>query len=354
MSGPHHESAWTTRPTPIGVIGAAAGVLLFAYAVRTAGLADIAVSLRKVGSGFLLVLLCSAIRQVARTVAWTLCVDGPVRLRLRHAFASFVTGDAVGNLTPFGPLASEGTKAVFVRPHLPAMAALSSIALENIFYAVTVAVMIAFGTVAFLYGFHPSAAARLVGLGTLAFAAVIAGAGWWLLYRQPKLLTGAVSWFSRRTGRELHHTRLDWIRALEERIYGFSARHPRRVARLLFLEFTFHAAGVAEIYVILTLLVGASARALLLAVVLETVNRVITVVFKFIPLRLGVDEAGSGLATQVLALGSVPGVTIAIIRKARVLCWTGLGVWFLVQRGLSFGALLKQAQALTERAETDQ
>ncbi len=61
--------------------------------------------------------------QVARTIAWTLCVDGPVRLRLGHAFASFVTGDAVGNLTPFGPLASEGTKAVFVRPHLPTLAA---------------------------------------------------------------------------------------------------------------------------------------------------------------------------------------------------------------------------------------
>jgi hypothetical protein len=353
MSQPQHESGWRVRPTLVGAIGAAAGVVLFAYAVRTAGLNDTIVSIRRVGFGFLLVLVCSAIRQVARTIAWMLCVDGPVRLRFRHAFASFVTGDAVGNLTPFGPLASEGTKAIVVRPYLPTMAALSSITLENIFYGMTVAVMIAIGTVAFLYGFHPSEAALLAGLGMLALAAVIAGVGWWLLYWQPKLLSGAVGWLTRRAGREPPHTRLDWIRTLEQRIYGFSARHPRRVARILLLEFIFHAAGVAEIYVVLSLLVGPSARALLLAVVLETVNRVITVVFKFIPMRLGVDEAGSGLATQVLALGSVPGVTIAIIRKARVLCWTALGVWYLVQRGLSLGDLLKQARRLTERADTD-
>ena len=230
------------------------------------------------------------------------------------------------------------------------MTALSSIALENIFYAMTVAVMIAIGTIAFLYGFQLSQAALMAGLGMLALAAIIGTAGWWLLSRQPKLLSGTASWVTSRAGRALPHARLDWIRALEQRIYGFSARHPGRVARLLLLEMIFHAAGVAEIYVILALLVGVSAHALLLAVVLETVNRVITVVFKFIPMRLGVDEAGSGLATQVLALGTVPGVTIAIIRKARVLCWTALGVWFLVRRGLSLGALLRQAQALTERA----
>jgi hypothetical protein len=350
MSQPPHTAVWRTRPTLVGAAGAAAGVLLFAYAVRTAGLDDIVASVRKVGSGFLLVLVCSAVRQVARTVAWTLCVDGPVRLGLRDAFESFVTGDAVGNLTPLGPLASEGTKAVFVRPHLPTMAAVSSIALENIFYAMTVAVMIAIGTTAFLYGFQPNQAAQMAGLGMLALAAVIGTGGWWLLSRQPRLLSGTARWVTGRAGRTLSHARLDWIRALEQRIYGFSARHPGRVARLLSLEMIFHAAGVAEIYVILALLVGASAHALLLAVVLETVNRVITVVFKFIPMRLGVDEAGSGLATQVLALGTVPGVTIAIIRKARVLCWTALGVWFLVRRGLSLGALLKQAQALTERA----
>jgi hypothetical protein len=54
------------------------------------------------------------------------------------------------------------------------------------------------------------------------------------------------------------------------------------------------------------LLVGASTQSLLQAMVLETVNRVITVVFKFVPLRVGVDEAGSALLTAALGLGPAP------------------------------------------------
>ena len=49
MSQPPHTAVWRTRPTLLGAAGAAAGVLLFAYAVRTAGLDDIVASVRKVG-----------------------------------------------------------------------------------------------------------------------------------------------------------------------------------------------------------------------------------------------------------------------------------------------------------------
>ena len=57
-------------------------------------------------------------------------------------------------------------------------------------------------------------------------------------------------------------------------------------------------------------------------------------VFKFVPLRLGVDEAGTAVFTQVLGLGSQTGVTLAIVRKARVLFWTGAGAVLLLREGL--------------------
>ena len=68
------------------------------------------------------------------------------------------------------------------------------------------------------------------------------------------------------------------------------------------------------------------------AVVLETVNRLITIAFKFVPMRIGVDEAGSGLATQVLALTTGVGVTMAIVRKARTLVWAAVGLALLAFR----------------------
>jgi hypothetical protein len=87
---------------------------------------------------------------------------------------------------------------------------------------------------------------------------------------------------------------------------------------------------VAEIYVLLLLLVGGRPQTLLLeSIVLETVNRLITIIFKFVPMRIGVDEAGSEMATHVLTLANGVGFTMGIVRKARTLFWAGVGLALL-------------------------
>ena len=52
---------------------------------------------------------------MVRAAAWSLCVEPPHRLPLGEAFAAVVCGDALGNLTPLGPLVGEPAKAAFVR-----------------------------------------------------------------------------------------------------------------------------------------------------------------------------------------------------------------------------------------------
>ena len=64
---------------------------------------------------------------------------------------------------------------------------------------------------------------------------------------------------------------------------------------------------------------------LLIAFILETANRLTNVVFKFVPMRLGVDEAGSALLTTVLGYTSATGATLALVRKVRMLFWTAVG-----------------------------
>ena len=83
------------------------------------------------------------------------------------------------------------------------------------------------------------------------------------------------------------------------------------------------------------LLPTGTAPTLLGAFLLESINRFINVAFKFVPMRLGVDEAGSGILTQVLYGSSALGVTLAVVRKARMLVWTGAGVVFLGLRGMT-------------------
>ena len=71
--------------------------------------------MQSVGWGFLVIILLSGLRLFVRAWAWTLCTPADAGLRVRDTFPAFLTGDALGNLTPLGLFASEATKAVYVR-----------------------------------------------------------------------------------------------------------------------------------------------------------------------------------------------------------------------------------------------
>jgi len=174
--------------------------------------------------------------------------------------------------------------------------------------------MVMVGTLAFLLGYRPTNAALTIALalGTVASVAVLAV--WWLLSSQPRLLS-----------RFLTHAA---VRDAEDRVFRFAASRKERVGRILLLEFSFHLAAVLEIYFLLTLLMtkGGGGQTLLNALILGTVERLITIAFKFVPLRLGVDHIGAGTAANFLAIGSATGITIATVRTARNLFWAALGL----------------------------
>jgi hypothetical protein len=64
---------------------------------------------------------------------------------------------------------------------------------------------------------------------------------------------------------------------------------------------------------------------------METAGRLIVVAFKFIPYRLGVDEAGSALVARALGFDPTVGVTLALVRKLRILVWNAVGVGLLAR-----------------------
>ena len=73
----------------------------------------------------------------------------------------------------------------------------------------------------------------------------------------------------------------------------------------------------------MTLQLIGSPTSVLIAFILEAVNRILNIVFAFVPAMVGVDEAGTGLLANVLGLGTTAGITLAIVRKARMLVWIG-------------------------------
>jgi hypothetical protein len=305
------------RIRPLAVIATIAGVVLFIYTLQAAGPREILRQLRQIGIGFVVVLVLSAIRMAVRAKAWSLCVEDTERFTFGQAFKAYVTGDAVGNVLPLGPLASEGTKALLSRRIITTSSAFSSVVLENIFYSISVAIMVMVGTLAFLLGYQPTNAALTITLSLGAIAIVSIVAVWWLMRSQPRLLS-----------RFLKH---DAVRAAEDRIFRFTQTRPKHVWQILLLQFVFHVAAVLEIYFLLRLLIGHTERTLLIAIVLGTVERLIMIAFKFVPLRLGVDHAGSGGIADVIGIGIPVGVTIATVRTARNLFWAAVGLAMLAR-----------------------
>src|SRR5437879_11091566 len=102
---------------------------------------------------------------------------------------------------------------------------------------------------------------------------------------------------------------------MEDRIYGFYRRNRARFIPILLLEACFHLAGVLEIYVALSFISPQQPPTFLTAFILESVNRVITMGFKFIPLRMGVDEAGTWKVSKALLFEEVAGVTLEVLRE---------------------------------------
>lgn len=304
------------------------------------------VGIRRLGFGFLLILGISSIRQIARSLAWTRCFEAPYRLRFRDAIAARIMGDALGNIVPLASMAvSEPSKAAFVTDRVPLMASLSAIALENIFYSLSVVLLIFSGTVALLLSFSLPKPLRYASIVALVATVVIAPVGYVIIRQQWKFLSGAMSILNRRGfGGTWMEKGIPRAQTLEERIYGFYDRNRNRLVAIFLLEVCFHLAGVAEIYVTLSFISEALKPTLLTAFILESVNRVINVVFKFVPLRTGIDEAGTGMLSKVLGFSTAIGVTLAIVRKARDIFWTAIGVLLMVRRGLSLRGLDRQTQ----------
>ena len=339
-----------------GIIFAVGGLLLFAYYVWKAGPQSIWQNITQLGAGFVVVLVISAVRPLVRSVAWTRCFEGNVRLRVRDALKAYLVGDALGSLTPLGMVVSEPAKAAFVRDRVPVVASISALAVENLFYMLSVALFIFAGTAALLLSFPLNSKLRFASYATLIVVSVVVTIGYLVVRRQWRFLSGALAALERRgIARGFVAARGERVRAVEARIYGFYENHRARFLSILALEACFHLAGVVEVYATLYFILDqppAFRELALAAFVLESVNRVINVIFKFVPMRVGIDEAGTGLITKVLKYGTAAGVTLAIIRKARVIVWTAIGVAVLVRRGLSVRSMAREAREAATLAAT--
>lgn len=332
------------RFAPLGIIFGLLGLVLFAYFVSRAGVDLIVWRIQELGAGFLLILAVSSIRYMVRALAWTRCIDPPYHLPFRDAFAARVMGDALGNIIPFISVAvSEPSKAVFVKDRVPVMVGLSGLAIENIFYGLSVALFIFSGTATLLLSFSLPKPLRYASIGALIGTLVVVPLAYLIIRRQSRFLSGLLGFLGDRgIARKLMTTLKPRAQGLEERVYGFYAKSRRSFLAIFALDLCFHLAGVAEVYITLSF-ISLIPPTLTQAFILESVNRIINVAFKFIPLRAGVDEGGTGQVSKALGFAKGIGETLAIVRKGRDIFWAAIGVALIWKKGFSLRGLSDQS-----------
>jgi len=328
---PGPEGPGPRRSNLVGIVATALGLVLFAWFVSKVGLGEIWSGLAQVGWGLVAIIALAGLRFAMRATAWTLCLEPPHRLPFRAAFAAVVAGDAIGNLTPLGIFASEPAKAAFVRDRVPLGAALTALAIENIFYILSVAAMIGLSTVALVLEFSlPPAVQHAAWVSLVAIAGGFVGSAL-LLWKQPALVTQALSRVIPRGSRL--QDRVGQLHDLEEQIYTFAVRRREVLAPLVAAEAMFHVLGVMEVQLTWWLIQGAP-PALMTAFIFEGANRLVQVVFKFVPFRTGVDELTTGSFTEMLGFGAALGTTMAIVRKIRTIAWVLVGTSLLIRKSL--------------------
>jgi len=309
---------------------ALAGLVVLVVTIRQVGWPDIRRGLTAIGVWFAPVVLLGAVRFAARARAWTLCAArvGADALTTARAFAATLAADAVGNLTPLGLLASEPAKVLMLRPTVTTGPALTSVALDNAFYTGSVVIMLAAGAWMLVRQTALPAALRVAAEGVLAAIVVGAIVVAWAVRRRPAVLSWIAQAAARVSGRAARTP--DVLHDIETRFYGVTAWPTATLVAVAGWQAAFHAAAVAEVWLILSVLSGGPVP-LADAFVLETTGRLITVLFKLVPFRVGVDEAGAAVVAAAIGVPVSDAVALALVRKLRIVVLNAAGLVVLAR-----------------------
>jgi hypothetical protein len=329
----------------LGILLTVGGLVVFGYFIYAVGVGEIYHGVGRFGLlGFVVILALHLVRIWTRAYAWKLSVHEPYSLGLKDTIPAVVIGEAMSSTIPLGILISGTSKAIAVRNRIPLVAGLSSVATENLFYSLTTSAFLIVGGFVLLRGFAVDESLIVTINFLMISVAVLVVLGIIMVIRQWHFASETCEWLYRHgyLTRILENGRLD-VRLFENLIYDFYRRYPRRFLPICFFEMVYHALGIAEVWYILLRLSG-ELPSFVNAFLLESVSRLISIMFKLVPFLIGVDEAGAQFVGQTVALAAGVGVTLAIIRKGRILFWTAIGLLLIIKRGISVGDLSEQVQ----------
>ena len=307
------------------------GATLLVLLVRAVGIEPIFQALGQIGYGFLILLGIAGARHALRTLSMRTAVAREHRrFNFWQAFTTRLAGETISFFTFTGPVLGEATKAALLRKRVPLASAVQALAVDNLLYNVSVALFISSGALVMLATHDLPAAARLplyaIAGGMALVIALIAAA----VLSDVMPVTGTVDFLIRRrikagwlSSRRVHFQRV------EENVYDFYKHRPRALFAMFACDLLAHATSVLEVAFILRMLGFESGFAV--SYIIDSLTKVINLVFSFVPATIGVYEGGSGFILHTLGFAVATGLTLGIVRKASMIVWALVGLLMLVR-----------------------
>ena len=312
----------------------AAGAALLVYVFRRVGVQPVFDALGQIGLGFFLLLGISGLRHFFRALAMRAAVPAEHRrVSVWQAFATRLGGEAVSFLTFTGPLLGEATKAALLKKRVPLATGVQALVIDNLLYNLSVALFVLSGACVMLasYDLPDAAHYALVIIAAAATLALLVAA--YAASRRVMPTTWLIETLRRRgVGWHALHAKSDHVEEAEASVYSFYAERRGAFFAVIALDLVSHLSSVTEVYVTLGML--GFRPAYNAPYVIESLTKVINFVFGFVPATIGVYEGGTEVILRTLGFAAATGVTLAIVRKAGMIFWTGVGLLTLASRAV--------------------
>ncbi len=285
------------------------GLILFSYIIYSVGPDQIFSSIRVVGFGFVIIILVSAVRHLLRSIAWLHCIEEDHRqIKIFDLFNVRLAGDAVRLLSFTGPFLGETSKAVLIRKRLPMVHGMSSIIIENLSYTIGVVFVVITGLALFVANFSTKTSVRWMGaVMSIGMLAALIG-GRYVITKRVMVFTRLGRWFARNTDVAWFKAQAIGIEATETRIHDFYKRRGSTFYRVLLLSLGANLVNIFEVYLILYF-IGVDVN-LMLSYIIETMMKIVNILFFFVPGQVGVLEGGNAIVFKALGLAVSEGVTL--------------------------------------------
>jgi putative ABC transport system permease protein len=324
------------------------GVALLVYVINRVGVQPIFDALGRIGFGIFILIGLNGTRHVLRTFAMSVAITPEHRrFNFLQAFSVRLGGEAISFLTFTGPLLGEATKVALLRKRVPLVYGVQALVIDNILYNLSVIFFILSGACVMLVSYDLPLVVRYV-LLTIAGVATLGILAAALAHRRRVTL---LTWFIDRLAQfglrpRFLSSRRAQIHKVESHVYDFYDHRPGAFFAMLTFDFLSHASSVIEVYVTLRML-GFVPR-LQAAYVIESLTKVINFVFGFVPATIGVYESGTEVILRNLGYAAATGLALALVRKAGILFWTGIGLviltWHAVPRAI--GRIMQRSPRL--------